>query len=150
MTLPGRVERRNGLDILARRLMFAGIALALAACIADVSPSPSATLPPVRVYNQTSVAITLVVNGSTVAVIPAEGLADPVASPLSARPWAIQLESPSGRSLVTLNVPSADITVGLYGTPGNLACGMIFLAVAGPLPISEPAFSPIPGATPCD
>jgi hypothetical protein len=113
------------------------------------SPAPSPAEPPVRVYNQTSVALTLVVNGSAVAVVPAEGLADPVTAPMPGRPWTIQLQSPSGRPLVTLDVPADDITVPLYGQPGNLACGLIVLAVGGSLPVSEPAFSPALGAAPC-
>jgi hypothetical protein len=130
-------------------MVLGALALGIAACTTSVSPAPSPTSPPVRVYNQTSVAMTLVVNGSAIAVIPAESLADPVASPLPARPWAIRLQSPSGRPLVTLDVPAGDITVGLYGQPNNLACGFIFLAVAGPLPVSEPAFTALPGQLPC-
>jgi len=133
-----------------RRMLLAVLGLGLAACATTVSPVASPTSPPVRVYNQTSVALTLVVNGSAIAVIPAESLADPVASPLPARPWTIQLQSPSGRPLVTLDVPSGDITAGLYGEPNVLACGNIFLAVAGQLPISEPAFTSLPGQLPCD
>jgi hypothetical protein len=149
MALPGGTQPRNRVQVLARWLVFAVLAFGLAGCTANVTPSPSA-FPPVRVYNQTSVPVTLVVNGSVIAVIPAEGLADPMASPLPARPWAIELQSPSGRSLVTLSVPAGDITVGLYGRPENVACGWIFLAVAGPLPVSEPSFGAIPGAISCD
>jgi len=136
-----------------RRLKFlnvVGLTWALAACTTAVAPSATPTWPPVRVSNQTSVPVTLVVNGATITVIPAGGVVDPVLSPLPDRPWAMQLQSPSGRPLVTLDVPAGNITVGLNGGPGILACGFIYLAVAGPLPNGGPAFTALPGATPCD
>lgn len=150
MALLDPAERPDRVNTLVRRMGLALLALGLAACTTNATPSPLPTWPSVRIYNQTSVALTMVVNGSQVTVIPAESLIDPLASPLPARPWTIQLQSRSGRSIVTLDVAAGAITVGLDGQPGNLACGFVFLAVAGPLPVSEPAFTALPGAMPCD
>jgi hypothetical protein len=133
----------------AGRLMVTALAIGLAACTTSVTPASSPAWPPVRVYNATSIPVALVVNGSAVAVIPAEGLADPVASPFPDRPWVIELRSPSGGVLLAVDVPSGPITGGIWPIAA-LQCGRIEVAIAGQLPISEPAYSAAAGPSPCD
>lgn len=126
-----------------------GLILGLGACATVPTPPPSALVPLVRVYNQSTVPVTLVVNGSPVALISARSLADPVRASFPDRPWDIQLKLPSGRSLETLQIPAGTITVGSFVT-GASQCGSIYLAVADPLPAGEPAFSPDPSAASCE
>jgi hypothetical protein len=134
----------------ARSLAAIAVGLSIGACTSITTPFPSPTFPVVRVSNQTSIAVTLVVNGSAVAVIPPGEVADPVPSPLPVRPWVIQLKSPSGNLLQSVSVPSGDIAVGMFPDPPNLACGLLYLVVAGQLPAGGPAFTPLASAQPCD
>ncbi len=142
----GQVSQR--LAVLARRLVLAGLAVGLAACSTSVSPSPSPGWPPVGVWNETSVAVTLVVNGSDTAVIQAGALVWPVAAGFPARPWKLQVHSPSGRTLVTLDVAAGPVVTGQYGD-ADLSCGRLWVWTSGPPPGGGPA-DMAPGTAPCD
>ena len=151
MALADREDHHQHPGMRVRRLAIVALAAALGGCASMTNPSPTPSWPPVRVSNQAAFPVSVVVNGTTVALIPAGGTADPLSAPLPSRPWAIDIQTPHGQGVVHLDVPAGDITVGLYGSATNLVCGgEILLAVAGPLPAGGPPLpTAVPGASPC-
>jgi hypothetical protein len=109
------------------------------------SPAPSsASAPPLSVSNETSIAVTLVINGTVLETVPAGVLQDPIPLPLPARPWTIETRSPSGRLLSTLAISVSD-PISIYtgrGIRADLSCGRLDVW-SGPAPLG-PAFSPGP------
>lgn len=132
-----------------RCLPCSAIVLVLAAagvasgCQANASPSPwPSPWPPLSISNETSIAITLVVNGAVVATVPPGTLEDPVTAALPQRPWTIETRSPSGRVVSTLTVGATDpITINAgRGVRVDLSCGRLDVW-SGP-PMLGPIFSP--------
>jgi hypothetical protein len=137
------------------------VAVAFVACSA-ASASPPATssggLPTLGVSNGTSLDVTLVVNGATVAVYPARGPA-PSLGPgaLPPLPWSVEARSPSGRVLTSMTVTTAGSTtvfsdgtvehVGAGMGRVDLSCGRLTIWAgdvipSGPAPASNPG---VPG-----
>lgn len=125
-----------------------GLAVSIAACAPPAQPSAAPLIPLLHVDNQTTIPVTVVVNGSALAVVPPKTIADPVKASFPDRPWTVELRLASGRSLATLEIPGGDVTVG-YFARGLTQCGVIDLAIADPLPGGEPAFIADPSAAPC-
>lgn len=129
-----------------RTLSFATVAIvvSLAAC----SPAPvdgvvSDSHMTLEVANGVSIDVTLVVNGSPVAPIPAGSSIELSASQLPALPWAAEVRSASGRVLVALGVRSGDVYLSATGRGGvakrvDLSCGRIDIwsgpPLVGPMP----------------
>jgi hypothetical protein len=131
--------------MIARRLVVVVAGLAIAGCATSATPSPSVGWPPLGVDNETSVALAVVVNGGQLAVIPPHTLQSPVTATFPPRPWSIEVRSPSGRPLLTLDY--ADSTVAKVAR-ADLSCGRVDLWVGGGPPGGGPAF--MPGPSPCD
>jgi hypothetical protein len=124
------------------------LTLGLGACTTLPTPSASPFIPLVHVDNQADVPVTVLVNGTAVAVVPPSSLADPVNASFPDRPWTVELQLANGRSLARLQVPGGNITVG-YFVRGRTQCGVVDLTVADPLPGGGPAFSRDPSDAPC-
>jgi len=113
------------------------------------SPSPasqatsdgSQVLTKLWVNNDTSIAITIVVNGTKLETVPANTVEQPIKADLPALPWHVEAVSPSGRLLTSLDVhyPPAAVRE-------DLSCGRLELLYGTVL--LGPAFSP--GAESCD
>lgn len=113
--------------------------------------APSATSFPLSISNGTSIAVTIVVNGTDVETIPPGGYADPLTAALPALPWSVETRSPSGRVLSQMTVNAGDV---VYTTPDasghssawgdavrvDLSCGRLDVW-SGP-PILGPTFIP--------
>ncbi len=135
--------------------LVAVIALGATSCAAP-TPTPAPTASPVvgarqiSLANDTTVAITVIVNGTVAATVPPDTTAAPIAGALPARPWTVEARSPSGRVLATLTVGVADnisATAGV-GAFGDVACGHVTLWAGGVIPDH-----PIPSQAspqPCD
>lgn len=111
--------------------------------------SPSGAWPPLSINNGTTITVTLLVNGSVVAVLPPGVQLDPVTATLPARPWTIETRSPSGRVLSTLSISATDYIDRQDGKAirADLSCGRLDLW-SGP-PMLGPAFVPGPSGD-CD
>ena len=155
---------------MGRRLPIARLALTalLAGCSVLHPPLPGGPTPPpgavvvppdqmtLNVSNGSTLAVTLVVNDTVVAVVPPnDGLSDIAAAKLPALPWSVEVRSPTGRALVSMTVsPGAVWRMDLGGGAsqlsgaGNrvdLSCGRIDVW-SGP-----PMSGPVPGpGTPGD
>jgi len=70
---------------------------------ATPAPSPTATVA-LSIANYTTIAVTLVVNGSVVEVVPPGGYQDPIKAALPGLPWTVETRSPSGRVLSSMTV----------------------------------------------
>lgn len=154
--------RRTWIGILIASLML----VPLAACTgqapawtvasgASASPAPATTTAaapgavPLGISNGLTVAVTLVVNGSVVDTVPAGAQQSPVGAALPPLPWAVEAKSPSGRVLLTLEVPEGTYVSSTSGkgARADLACGRLDLYV-GP-PMLGPVFLPDPSQS-CD
>jgi hypothetical protein len=119
--------------------------------LASVAPTPGATLPPLSISNNTTLAVTFVVNGKLVATVAPGVQIDPVSSAeLPPLPWAVEARSPSGRVLVSMRVHLGDVRIGENSASGDgaridLSCGRLDIWVGPPM------LGPMPGpGTPGD
>jgi hypothetical protein len=113
------------------------------------SPSPasqttsvgSQVLTKLWVNNDTTIAVTIVVNGTMLETVPGNTVEQPIKADLPPLPWHVEAVSPSGRLLTSLDVhyPPAAARV-------DLSCGRLELLYGTVL--LGPAFSP--GPEPCD
>ena len=132
----------------ARLLIAIVVGLTLAGCQAGAAvptrpPMPTIPdLPPLGISNETSVAITLVVNGTLIETVPPHRGDAPVTATLPGLPWTVEVRSPSGRTLASLDVPENAYITNNSGRAVRveLACGRIDL-FAGP-PLLGPAWNP--------
>jgi hypothetical protein len=85
-------------------------------------PSPTATVT-LSIANYTTIAVTLVVNGSVVEVVPPGGYQDPIKVALPALPWTVETRSPSGRDLSSMTVRPGDVWQTSYPGGGGAAHG---------------------------
>jgi hypothetical protein len=124
------------------------VALAVAACAGpEVTPSPAqVVLPNFSVSNETTVPVTIAINGIVVGTLPAGSAENPIPAVLPSRPWTVEARSPSGRVLDTLTVTAQDYLAKF--ARADLACGRIDIWSGGPQPLG-PAVSPDPSRT-CD
>ncbi len=121
-----------------RRLAL-GIVLTLAACVVAPTSQPPTSL---GIRNDTSVALTVVVNGTQVAAIgPGEVQSSVDAASLPPLPWTVKAQAPSGLALGTMLTgpyQANDIESAVFA----LACGTITIwtgASAPPSPLDLPA-----------
>ncbi len=133
----------------ALRAQIIGLAIVTAwlaaGCHAAASPTPpAASRPPLSISNETSIPVTLVVNGSVVETVAPGDRQDPITATLPARPWTIEARSPSGRVLSTLTVSATDYISATSGRAvrADLSCGRLDVW-SGP-PLLGPMFSPGP------
>ncbi|MGA2501944.1 MAG: hypothetical protein ABSH20_29740 [Tepidisphaeraceae bacterium] len=89
---------------------------------ATAAPSPTANMTP-SIANYTTIAVTLVVNGSVVEVVPPGGYQDPIKAALPGLPWTVETRSPSGRVLSSMTVRSGDVWQTSYPSGGGAAHG---------------------------
>ena len=60
-----------------------------------------------NIENDTTIAVTLVVNGKVIETVPAGGYEDPIKAELPGLPWNVETRSPSGRVLSSMTVMQA-------------------------------------------
>lgn len=89
---------------------------------ATAAPGPTTTTT-LSIGNWTTIAVTLVVNGSVVEVVPPGSYQDPVAVELPPLPWAVETRSPSGRVLSSMTVRPGDVWQTSYPGGGGAAHG---------------------------
>lgn len=131
------------------------VALAALACAAP-RPTPTAAQMPATVAdwislnNASTLPITVAVNGTVVATVPAGAVQNPILAALPARPWTIEARSPSGRVLASLAVGSGAIVSDQrsIGDVESLACGELVLWAGGPVPDGPRPVGSTP--EPCD
>lgn len=116
--------------------------MTVAACHSSSVPDAAMSL---GISNGTTLAVTIVVNGTEIETV-AAGQADDIrAARLPALPWHVEARSPSGRILLPLNVRSGDAHQTANSSSGvaarlDLSCGRLDLW-SGP-PIMGPAPGP--------
>lgn len=135
-----------------RTLALLALAAAVAACGPTPTPQPSATSVPVgiNVANGTTVAVTVVVNGTVVETVPPGATEVPLRAALPGRPWSVEARSPTGRVLAAFTVPSGDAVSAesSVGAAEDLACGTLELWAGGPRGDHPKPVGPTPA--PCD
>jgi hypothetical protein len=104
------------------------------------------------ISNETTIAVTLVVNRRVIETVAAGGHEDPITGELPALPWNVEARSPSGRVLSSMTVHAGDVwqTTDSNGNGEekgdavrvDLSCGRLDVW-SGP-PMLGPAFSPGP------
>ena len=116
---------------LRRVSWLALMAMAVSGCVggggasespATAAPSPTANMT-LSIANYTTIAVTLVVNGSVVEVVGPGGYQDPIKVALTALPWTVETRSPSGRVLSSMTVRSGDVWQTSYPGGGGAAHG---------------------------
>jgi hypothetical protein len=126
-----------------RYLVLAGLCLVIAAgCDNRGVIAPSAMK--LSISNQSTLTVTLVVNGTVIETIAPGQVDDVPAQRLSSLPWNAKVLSPSGRDLLQLTVHAGDVrqVPGSFSAgPGariDLSCGRIDLwsgpGITGPGP----------------
>lgn len=123
-----------------------------APAVTDVpTPTQAEPLPPLGISNESSITVTLVVNGARIEDIPARTADSPVKAALPDLPWTVEVRSPSGRTLASLEVPET-AKVSITSTSGmavrkDLDCGRIDL-YAGPPLLGPPYTGGVDGSCP--
>ena len=134
----------------ARLLLALPLSWVLAACGPSAGTPASASqatsvssqvLTKLWVNNDTTIAVTIVVNGTKLETVPGNTVEQPIKADLPPLPWHVEAVSPSGRLLTSLDVhyPPAAVRV-------DLSCGRLELLYGTVL--LGPAFSPGPES--CD
>jgi hypothetical protein len=138
-------------------MRYPGLGATLALCAtlaagcsssAGASPSASAAIP-LSVANSTTIAVTIVVNGETVATVQPGSQAD-ITAGLPPLPWDVESRSPSGRVLSSMTVREGDYWATMHpdghteirgdGVRVDLSCGRLDIWY-GPR-LLGPMFSP--------
>jgi hypothetical protein len=110
------------------------VAASFAACAAPVRSTAG-----LSAANGTDLAVTLVVNGQSVATMPAHaGSLSIPADRLPQLPWIVEARSPSGRLLTSMTVKDGDVQVYGNGSKGaaarvDLSCGRLDIWSGPPL-----------------
>jgi hypothetical protein len=86
-------------------------------------PSPSSTQTTLSIENDTTIAVTLVVNGKVIETVPAGSYEDPIKAELPGLPWNGETRSPSGRVLSSMTVRAGDVRETTYPNGGGEAHG---------------------------
>jgi hypothetical protein len=99
------------------------------------------------IANQTTIAVTLVVNGKVIEIVPAGSGRDPITAELPGLPWDVETRSPSGRVLSRMTVNVGDVSITEGAAKGDavrvdLSCGRLDVW-SGP-PLLGPPFVPGP------
>lgn len=137
--------------------------LLVTACVAGSTGSPSGAGPvpsslrngamTLSIANGTTIAVTLVVNGTVVETVAPGGYQDPVPpTEMPPLPWQVEARSPSGRLLSSLTVHQGDVWQQSTPSGGtllhgdavraDLSCGRLDIW-SGP-PLGGPMFMPGP------
>jgi hypothetical protein len=137
------------------RLVVAGlVALVVAACgsLFPTPPGSPAFGSDIDVGNGTDLDVTILVNGSDVGVAPAHLNTTIPADRLPAKPWSVQAQTASGRSLLSFKVapgevfsttgPGGDTTTSGAGSRVDLSCGRLDVTVGGPMLGPPPEANP--------
>lgn len=144
-------------------LLVALVAVVLSGCsAANTEGSPSPLLPStlgtpmtLSVKNETTIPVTLLVNGKVIETVPPRTTQDPIDAALPGLPWNVETHSPSGRVLSSMTVKAGDLWQTTVPNGGrevrgdfvraDLACGRLDVWSAPPQggPMG-PAFSPGP------
>ena len=104
---------------------------------------PTVAQPVVSVENSTTLAIMLVINGLTVATVPARsGTANVPLSSAPPVPWHVELRSASGRVLLTLDVPDNLVS---RSARVDLSCGVLAIGTGNPIGGGPSAGAGTPG-----
>jgi hypothetical protein len=141
------ISRAIGRHIRAGRLAGLLLAGCIAGCVAP--PASPATPAGIGVSNGTTLAVTLVVNGTAVATVEPHS-DDAIAAPdLPPLPWVVDVRSPSGRLLTSMVVHPGDVRATSLPSGGHdsqgvgirvdLSCGRLDVW-SGP-----PLLGPMPG-----
>jgi len=129
--------------------MLASTLIALGLVFGCSSP-PTADAHDLVVSNQTTLAVTIAVNGTVVRTIQPNAQETLFVKELPALPWAVEASSPSGRVLTSMTVRPGDVSVTAGQMKGDavrvdLSCGRLDIW-SGP-----PLLGPAPGpGTPGD
>jgi hypothetical protein len=116
-------------------LATAFVAFLAGACAAGVVAPEAMKL---DVSNETTIPVSLVVNGAPVRAIPAGEAVEVSSNQLPPLPWDARVQTASGRMLVHLRVNPGDVTIQEHGSGGvgaraDLSCGRIDLWSGPPL-----------------
>jgi hypothetical protein len=143
----GRARRA----IPTRLSILACLAMTATAC-GQILPTPPSTGPDytLNVNNDTTLVLTIVVNGQPISVVGAKTAAAFQPAGLPALPWLVEARSSRGRIVLRLGVAVGSVTdtVGLngeheHGAPGarvDLSCGRLDM-----YPSDTPMLGPAPG-----
>lgn len=110
----------------------------LAGCTNSLSTTPpsasAAETETLNASNETTIAVTLVVNGLVVETIAPGDREEPITAPMPALPWSVEARSPSGHVLAALDVRAGDVA-GSHGRAvrTDLSCGRLDLWAGPPL-----------------
>ena len=126
----------------------------MSAAASNTIAAPDASVPNLSVQNGTTLDITLVVNGQAVGTFAAHSWTWSVVAPdISSLPWAVEVRSPSGRALATMDVPigvaqstvgpDGDVTTDFKSATADLSCGRIRVLVGWQL-TAPPPFGAVP------
>jgi hypothetical protein len=104
-----RVPRRSWLIVVVVAGTLSGCVRAGGPTASSPPPSPSGTQTTLSIQNDTTIAVTLVVNGKVIETVPAGGYEDPIKAQLPGLPWNVETRSPSGRVLSSMTVSAGDV-----------------------------------------
>jgi hypothetical protein len=125
-----------------RTIAMAGLCAVIAVGCADRGVVPPGAMK-LSISNQSTLAVTLVVNGTVIETIAPGQVDDVSAQRLPRLPWDAHVLSPSGRDLLQLTVHEGDVRAGPSFNAGvgvriDLSCGRIDLwsgpGLTGPMP----------------
>ncbi len=111
-TIIGRMRGRElvrRIDRISRLVATLWVASVLAGCSTLLGPSP-AQLPNLGISNETTLTVTLAVNGAVIATFAPGTASSAISAPLPELPWIVEARSPSGRVLTSLTVHAGDVT----------------------------------------
>ncbi len=138
----------------SRPAWIMAIVVALAGCSASVGTAPPGNelTTGIGIANGTALAVTLVVNGTTIRTFPPEsgtGSDGIPAGDLPALPWMVEARSSSGRILVSMTVnagdvsqttsPDGTVTQRGDGVRADLSCGRLEVWSGSPMMGPPPA-----------
>jgi hypothetical protein len=132
--------------------MVSSVAL-LAGCSTLLGPSPS-PLPNLGISNETTLTVTLIVNGTVVGTFAPGMASSAILVPLPNLPWMVETRSPTGRVLSSMTVHPGDVTSteepngnGSSTSDGarvDLSCGRLDIWSGAPM-LGPPPGSGTPG-----
>jgi hypothetical protein len=102
-------EHVRRIDTISRLVTALCSAAVLAACSALLGPSPTQAVN-LGISNETTLTVTLVVNGAVIATFAPGTASSAISAPLPDLPWMVEARSPSGRVLTSLTVHAGDVT----------------------------------------
>ena len=138
------------------RLTGLALPFVLAGCVAANGATTQGPSQGVKliISNGTTIAVTRVVNGSVVETVPPGSYEDPIKGSLPAMPWNVEVRSPSGRVMTTLDVHEGDYSTTSLPNDGmqekgvarrlDLSCGRLDLWYGPPVlgPMYLGSFAP--------